>query len=176
MVDESGLHHLSCRFSTGRNLLQRALVSAHIPAILEPLDLAAGLRPDGVTQVPWANGKFMAWDFTCADTMAATYRTDAITTEGRVAALAEERKERKYESLAANYIFIPIACETLGGWGPAATRFLQTLGRRLNHESGNERSSEFLSQRLSMAVQRGNACCILGAIDTKNGLSELVDL
>ncbi|XP_074039515.1 uncharacterized protein [Leptinotarsa decemlineata] len=71
-VDESGTHGLSCRFSAGRlsrhyainDLIKRALTSAKIPAILEPIGSSRddGKRPDGMTLVPWKNGKSVVWD------------------------------------------------------------------------------------------------------------------
>ena len=63
-MDKLGTHELSCRFSAGRHyrhamlndILHRALSSANVP---EPtgLDRADGKRPDGITMVPWSNGR-----------------------------------------------------------------------------------------------------------------------
>jgi len=39
---------------------------------------------------------------------------------------------------------------------------LQELGRRIAAATGDPRVTEFLFQRLSVAVQRGNAACVLG--------------
>ena len=41
--------------------------------------------------------------------------------------------------------------------------FLKELGWRARRKSGDERAASFLLQRLSVAVQRGNAVSILGA-------------
>ena len=140
-------------------------MSSHVPATLEPSSLAECLRPDGVSQVPWTKGKFLAWDFTCVDTLAPTYRSIATNDVGSIASDAEQQKMTQYSSLAANFLFIPIACETLGGWGPEATRFITALGKRLRSETCEPRAAEFLRQRLSMAVQRGNATSIFDSIN-----------
>jgi len=45
---------------------------AAIPAVKEPAGLSRdnGKRPDGVTLLPWAKGKPLAWDVTVPDTYA----------------------------------------------------------------------------------------------------------
>ena len=78
-----GTHGLSCRFSAGRHcrhamlndILHRALSSANVPSQLEPtgLDRADGKRPDGITMVPWSNGRLLVWDATCVDTFAPSH-------------------------------------------------------------------------------------------------------
>ena len=35
-------------------------------------------RPDGLTVLPWANGRCLVWDFTCSDTMAASHLNRAV--------------------------------------------------------------------------------------------------
>ena len=66
-VDELGHHGLSCKFSAGRqvrhsqfnNVIHRALCSAQIPAVREPPGISRdnGKRPDGLTLVPWKQGR-----------------------------------------------------------------------------------------------------------------------
>ena len=53
--------------------------------------------------------------------------------------------------------FTPVAIETLGAIGPKSLVFLKELGWRARQQSGDERAPSFLLQRLSVAVQRGNA-------------------
>ena len=57
------------------DILHRALSSANVPSRLEPtgLDRADGKRPDGITMVPWSNGRLLVWDTTCVDTFAPSY-------------------------------------------------------------------------------------------------------
>ena len=66
-------------------------------------------------------------------------------------------KTAKYEELARNHIFVPLACEVLGGWCLEALEFLQELGKRISVATGDKRETAFLFQRLSIALQKGNA-------------------
>ena len=57
---------------------------------------------------------------------------------------------------------MPMAIETLGTWGPAATELCKDIGSRLASTSGDPRALPFLRQRLGLAVQRGNAAAVSG--------------
>ena len=70
------------------------------------------------------------------------------------------RKAEKYRGLPASHSFTPVAIETLGAIGPRSMLFLRDLGRRIALESGEPRSTDYLLQRLSVAVQRGNAASV----------------
>ena len=174
-VDSSGTHGLSCRKSEGRiarhtavnGIIKAALTSAEIPCRLEPQGLARddGKRPDGVTSMPWRDGRCLMWDVTCPDTLAASYLDKAVTGPGVVATDAEMRKRHKYSTVNdIAYIFQPIAIETLGAFGEAAMDFISDLGRKLKTVSQDTRAQMFLLQRLSVAMQRGNAACVLGTL------------
>ena len=54
------------------DIIWRAIQRADMPAAKEPVGLIRqdGKRPDGVTLIPWARGKPMAWDVTIPDTFA----------------------------------------------------------------------------------------------------------
>ena len=174
-VDSTGRHGLSCRKSAGRlsrhnavnDLLKRALQSAEIPSRLEPRSLARqdDKRPDGMTLVPWSNGRCLAWDFTCPDTLAPSHLNSAVTGHGVVANESEDKKI-KYACLTSSFHFVPVAIETLGAFGEEAQSFLHQLGRRISTLTGERRATEFLWQRLSVAIQRGNASCVLGTVDS----------
>ena len=49
--------------------------------------------------IPWKNGKPLVWDATCPDTLALSYRSQANSSAGAVADLAEGTKADKYSSL-----------------------------------------------------------------------------
>ena len=182
-VDSTGTHGLSCRKSAGRHtrhnnvndLIKRALASAEVPAMLEPPSLSRsdGKRPDGLTMLPWSNGRCLVWDFTCPDTLAASHLNQAVTGPGAVACNAEQRKTAKYQSLSALYQFKPIAVETLGALGEEATDFFRQLGHRITTVTAEQRSHQFLMQRLSVAIQRGNAACVIGTVPQTAGWDEL---
>jgi len=63
------------------DLVTRALVSAGVPVIKEPVGLTRrdGKWPDGVTQIPWQAGKLMAWDVTVVSTLADSYASEPST-------------------------------------------------------------------------------------------------
>ena len=82
-----------------------------------------------------------------------------------MATQAEERKEAKYSHLNSAHAFTPVAIETLGVFGAKTMWFVQELGQRLERVTGEVRSTNFLIQRLSVAVQRGNSASVLGTMD-----------
>ena len=70
-------------------------------------------------------------------------------------------KESKYSSLFPDYIFQPVAVETLGN--AYAVTFLSEVGRRLTFLSGDSRETSFLFQRLSMLIQRFNSVLVINS-------------
>ena len=112
--------------------------------------------------VPWKNEKLLVWDATCPDTFAPSYISSASSEAGAVAALAEERKKNIYAHLDPSHSFTPVAVEISGVVGPQSLAFLKDLGRRMRQVTGEERSLSYLLQRVSVAVQRGNAASVLG--------------
>ena len=167
-----GLHGLSCRHGSGRfsrhnqvnDLLCRAFVSVGALATLEPQSLCIGngKRPDGVTQIPWKRGRCLAWDATCPDTFAQSQVQASSCQAGSAAAAAEEKKMRKYSDIISGVDFTPVAVETSGVWGNQALDLITEIGRRISEVTHDPRSTMFLRQRISVAVQRGNAWCVLG--------------
>ena len=89
---------------------------AGIPATREPHGLLRvdGKRPDGLTLVPWREGRCLVWDVTVADTTAASYMTATSTLAGSAAESASVRKEAKYAELSNRFHFFPIAIESHG--------------------------------------------------------------
>jgi len=88
-----------------------------------------------------------------------TFFSDVMATE------AETRKRQKYSSVDDSvYIVQPIAIETLGTFGISAIEFFDVLGHRMQTMCQDTRARMFLMQCLSVAMQRGNAACILGTI------------
>lgn len=182
-VDSLGVHGLSCKFNAGRlarhteanDIIRRALVSAGLPAVLEPHGLCRddGKRPDGMTLTPWSNGRPLVWDFTCVDTLASSNLPFSRQEGGKLASFAEEKKRRKYSTLSREVTFIPVAVETLGAWGQEADLLIRAIGRRITEASGEPRATNFLRQRLSLAVQRGNAASILSCLPKTKDFTEI---
>lgn len=173
-VTVDGHHGLSCRRGSGRHvrhnqlndLLCRAFISTGTLATREPHSLctSGGKRPDGVTQMPWKRGRCLAWDATCPNTFATSYVRASSTLAGSAASAAELNKNAKYADIIAGVDFVPFVIETSGVWGEQALILVTEVGRRMAEVSKEPRSTTFLRQRLSIAVQRGNAVCILGTL------------
>ena len=100
---------------------------------------------------------------TVADTFAASYLSHTSAQAGAATERAALLKTTKYEELARNHIFAPLACEVTGVWCQEAVEIFQELGRRILEVTGDKRETSFLFQRLSIALQKGNAACMLGS-------------
>jgi hypothetical protein len=78
------------------------------------------------------------------------------------ASAAELRKTLKYSDLIAGVDFIPFVIETWGVWGQQALSLVKDIGRQIAAVTHELRSTTFLRQRISVAVQRGNAFFLIG--------------
>ena len=108
-------------------LIKQSLSSTHIPSVLEPRHLyrTDQTRPDGLTLVPWADGKQLFWDVTVVDSLAPfSIKAGSVCNPGTAAAEAEERKIDKYKDLVNDgYLFQPLAFEIQGAADPAQKFF-----------------------------------------------------
>ena len=156
-------HPLSCCFSSGRifhhsalsDVVRRRHSAAGIPSMLEPsgLDRSDGKRPDGITVYPYSRGRCLIWDATCVSTFAYSNLIQA-------ALAAEVRKIAKYAELGRRLIVQPVAAETSGAMWKSTIQFFKDLGRRLAVPFQDQRESDFLLPRMSLAILRGNAFSI----------------
>ena len=73
-------------------------------------------------------------------------------------------KKQKYSCLSSTHLFTPIAIESSGVFGTEAISFVRELGLRLKNVTGEPASRHYLIQKLSVAVQRGNAAAILSSM------------
>ena len=93
---------LSYKYSAGRlprhaalnECVRRALQSAGVPSLLEPvgIDRGDGKRPDGITIFPFSEGKCLCWDATCVDTYAATHVNGSAVSPGSGCSRGRGRK------------------------------------------------------------------------------------
>jgi len=81
---------------------------------------------------------------------------NAITT-GAAANRASVSKTAKYGALSVSHIFVPVAIETADTWGQSAIELVQEIGKRISTVIEDTRETMFLFQRLSIALQKGNA-------------------
>ena len=73
---------------------------------------------------------------------------------------AETRKLAKYKDLENSHIVLPVAIETLGGFGQSAWALTRALGDLLQATTLDKREATFLRQRIGVTVQIGNAACL----------------
>ena len=180
-VDSRGVHGLSCRASAGRSarhfllndIICRALASASIPSVKEPVGLGSyidedgvekGLRPDGLKLIPWSSGRCLAWDATVSDTLAPSYLALSIHSAGAVAEAAADRKRRKYSCISGTHHFISVAVESLGPICSEGASFLSEIAEKISRTTGEKREKSYLFQRISVAIQRGNAAAFHGTL------------
>ena len=52
----------------------------------------------------------------------------------------------------------------MGAWNMEGLDFVRELGRRLSEVTGDQQETAFLLQRISMAVQLGNAASVMGSL------------
>ncbi|CAH2269451.1 jg6493 [Pararge aegeria aegeria] len=95
---------------------------------------------------------------------------------GAAASSAEQAKRRKYENLDSSFIFVPFGgVETLGPWGPEARALFKELSKRVIKSTGDPRAGSYLGQRISLAIQRGNAASILETVRRCGGFEDVLD-
>lgn len=184
MVDEKALHPLSCIKNSGRyfrhseinNILKRAFTSIDVPAQLEPsgLDRSDGKRPDGVTLIPWSMGQCLVWDVTCSDTFASSYINQTKENAGAAAELAVKRKHAKYTEIKSRGLQLTVfGVETMGVWCQEGKDQIFEIGRKLIKKTDDKKAKHYLFQKLSLAVQRGNAASVLSALPSGESLEEI---
>jgi len=76
---------------------------------------------------------------------------------GAAADKAAGNKEAKYRQLANSHISVPFAIESAGTWNHQAVELVQEWGRRMTAVTEDRRETTDQFQRLSVALQRGNA-------------------
>src|SRR5271154_1257933 len=84
-----------------------------------------------------------------------------------------EKKKRKYDFLLDRHIFVPVAVETSGVWGKVGLKFVRQVGERIRSVSGERKSTCYLLQRVSIAIQRGNVASVLGTLPPGKQLTEV---
>ena len=182
LVDPLGRHGLSCRLACithsrhkrVNDILRRSIASSGTPAMVEPRGLMDDdKRPDGLTLYPWSGGKSVCWDFTCRDSLCQSHVSGTSKEAGNAAKQAESLKLRHYEELTQNFTVIPVATETMGSWGPMGLKFVKEIGSRIAAMTGEKRSTHYLFQAISMAIQRGNVASILGTAPPQKQMDEI---
>ena len=154
-MDACGLHSFVCRRAPGRSarhhalndLVARCFASARTPVTKDPTGLfrTDGKRSNGLTLVPWQSGKSLCWDVTVICPLAESCHL--VRPRGRCCSGTRRFSQRgKYASIGSEYLFAPIAVETLGPMNTLACQLFANLGRKFSSASGDDREGAFLFQ------------------------------
>ena len=108
----------------------------------------------------------MAWDVTVPDTYAASHLMSTALEAGSAAKHVAEMKCTKYQELVPTHLFFPITIETAGTWDKRAMEIIEEISRRCTIETDDQRETAYLYQRISIAIQRGNALAFTHTFDT----------
>ena len=76
----------------------------------------------------------------------------------------------------SNYIVTPVAIETLGPWAPMGLKLIKEVGKKICDLTGEKRSTSYLFQSISIAIQRGNAASVMGTVYNDRKLEEIYNL
>ena len=83
---------------------------------------------------------------------------------------SEQHKISKHSHLDLTYMFVPVAVEMSGIFGPQSLKFTEDLGPRLRTATDEANSKQYLLQRISVAIQKGNKASVLGTLGQQEGL------
>ena len=101
--------------------------------------------------------------FTCISRLAYSNLHLGIIPGSSAASEAKSRKRNRYSDLHSTVSFQPIAIETLGGIGRTSIEFIKDLAVKIKDATGEKLALKHLEKKMDLAVQRGNAGCILEA-------------
>ena len=77
-------------------------------------------------------------------------------------------KTLKYQDLNATHIIYPIANESADSWDDQAVELIEEIGQRSAQETDDPKETMYLLQRISVAIQIGNALAFINTFDTDN--------
>ena len=60
-------------------------------------------------------------------------------------------------------------------WGQEGHKLVKEIGKKVMQATGETRSTKFLFQAISIAVQQGNASCVIGTVPHSEGLEEIFE-
>ena len=185
LVEENGHHGLSCARSAGRfsrhhnlnTLVKQALSSINVPLNFGTIWSDPNRWKAPRWNYPSALGGRQAISlgcYLCRSSCPSRIENRSVANPGTAEEDAEELKTAKYVCLTnQGYIFQPLAFEIQGGVGPSTSTFLKNLCKKLCVCNQENRAGSFFRQRLSLAIQVGNAASVVGTVRDEDHLSEL---
>ena len=106
------------RHNALNDIIHRALSNAGVPSVLEPRGLTSSdeRRPDGLTMIPWSEGRCLAWDATVSDSLADSHLNRIVHVAGAAAELAADAKIRKYADLSRAFVLCRLLSRPWAQW------------------------------------------------------------
>ena len=125
--------------------------------------------------IPGEKGKQLVLDVTVVDALTPSRLTQGfLCNPGTTATEAEARKIEKYcEKIDNGYIFQPVALAVQGSLGESKEIFITLLCKMRCRLHDDQRNGSFLKQRISMALQVGNAACVQGTVSNRDAFEEI---
>ena len=174
-LDVWGSHSVICgsggdrisRHNSVRDALYHIAEAAAFSPILEIGHIIPGSqrRPGDITIPDWSGGLPAAIDVTVTSPLQQNTILGAATECGVAARLRQQAKDDAALGLceAAGVSFLPVAVETFGAWGDVARATIASVARRWADRRGEDRgrAKNWIFQKLSVALQRGNASMLL---------------
>lgn len=106
----------------------------------------------------------------CTDTLCKTNLPSTCRTAGSAAEKKVLRKRIRYGD------FIVFSTETMGPWCQEGKDLIESLGKMLVKMTGDKNSKKYLKERISIAIQRGNAMSVMKTLPDAEGLDEIYNL
>ena len=63
-----------------------------------------------------------------------------------------------------------------GPWAPMGLKLIKEIGKKFCDPTGEKRSTSYLLQSISIAIQRGNAASLMGTVYNGRKLEEIYNL
>ena len=174
--DEMGDHAMHCRDDHGvkggrhdriRDKIHKEAQRASLNPTKEMPGLVTGSqsRPADVFIPQWIDGRKIAFDVSVTSpTQEALLLRAAEIPAAAIEARKASKKRTHFDNCRAEGIFFqPLVVETFGGWDKEAVNFLKKMATQDARRWGKLPSLEikYFFQRLSVALQRGNATLLL---------------
>ena len=175
LLDVWGSHSVVCssggdrigRHNAVRDALFHIAGAASLSPILETGHIIPGSqrRPGDITIPNWARGRPAAIDVTITSPLQQTTISGAAVEVGVAAHRREQAKDDQAlgPCEASGVDFLPVAVETFGAWGPVGLKTISQVSQRWadRHGEPRPRALTWIHQKLSVALQRGNATMLL---------------
>ena len=75
-------------------------------------------------------------------------------------------KESKYAEIVTTHLFYSVVIETAGRYDVRARELIEEIGRRMIAATDDNNETNYLYQRISIIIQRGNAISFLNTFSS----------